>query len=82
MSALRKLAAAAVVLASVQSAEAMDYSYRLYKGRVVIDANGTIEKDEHTRFLDFLKTLPPDVLGKRGNAIVFNSGGGLGACNS
>jgi hypothetical protein len=48
----------------------------------VIDATGPIEKDEHTRFLDFLKTLPPGVLGKRGNAVVFNSGGGLGACSS
>ena len=82
MSALRKLAAAAVVLASVQSAEAMDYSYRLYKGHVTIDANGTIEKDEPTRLLSFIDTLPPDVRGrigkdKKGNAIVFNSGGGL-----
>jgi hypothetical protein len=76
MNALRKLAAMATVVASVQSAEAMDYSYRLYKGRVVIDATGRIEKDEHTRFLDFLKTLPPGVLGKRGNAVVFNSDGG------
>ena len=60
MSALRRLAAAAVVLASVQTAQAMDYSYRLSQDhRLVIVANGYILEDEHTRLLHFSETLSP-----------------------
>ena len=40
MSALRKLAAIAAVLASVRSAEAMSYQYSVDKGRLVIQAAG------------------------------------------
>jgi hypothetical protein len=80
MSAFRKLAAAAAVLASVQSAEAMNYSYRIDKERLVINAAGEIELDEGQRFLNFTIALPAHafhLLESDGKAvIVFNSGGG------
>jgi hypothetical protein len=61
MNALRNLAAAAVVLAWASSAQAMDYSYRLYKGHITIDASGVIEKDEPFHLINFINTLPVDV---------------------
>ena len=77
MSALRKLAAAVVVLASVQSAEAMDYSYSLYKEHLAITATGAIEEGDGHRFELFLKTVPQDLIGQRGNFVFFDSPGGV-----
>ena len=78
----KTLIAALGTIAWASSAQAMDYSYRLYKGHITIDASGVIEKDEPFHLINFIKTLPVDVRAlltdkKSGNAMVFNSGGGL-----
>jgi ATP-dependent protease ClpP protease subunit len=81
MSALRKLAAMAVVLASVQSAEAMDFAVDpAYPDFLVIYATGTIERGDANRFRLFLEALPPDLkrLEDHGSAgVYFDSPGGL-----
>ena len=80
MNAPRKHLAIALIIASVQSAGAMDYSYRMSGQHVVIDAKGQIEPDESTLFLNWTTTLPPEInrlLRQPGNDIVFNSPGGF-----
>jgi hypothetical protein len=76
MSALRKLAVAAAVLASVHSAEAMTYTSHLYKGHLAIIATGTFKKGDAMSFALFLDTLPEDLVSKKGNFVFFNSSGG------
>jgi hypothetical protein len=78
VSALRKLAAVAAVLASVHSAEAMTYQYRVEKGRLVIQAAGVIQPDEGIRFLEFASDRPPPLyaLFKHKGVVVFDSPGG------
>jgi Clp protease len=79
MSALRKLAATAVLLVSAPAAEAMTYQYSVEKGgRLVIQTAGDIEVDEGKRFLEFTDGLPAHLFalfdGKA--TIVFDSRGG------
>jgi hypothetical protein len=71
--------AVALSIAWAAPVQAMDYSYRLDKGHLVIDATGVIEVNDSNRFLAFLNALPPDIFGllnKGGNMVVFNSRGG------
>jgi hypothetical protein len=81
MSALRTLAAVAALLASVQSAEAMDFAVDpAYPDFLVIYATGTIERGNANRFRLFLEALPPDLkrLEDHGSAgVYFDSPGGL-----
>ena len=63
MSALRKLAVAAAILASVHSAEALTYTVDTVDAPslddiVVIFASGSIEQGEANRFWRFLDALP------------------------
>lgn len=77
MSALRKLAAAAVILASVHSAEAMDYSVdRSVDDVLVIFATGSVEKGDAERFRRFLGTMPDKRLSQP-STVLFNSPGGV-----
>ena len=58
VSALRKLAAVAAILALTHAAEAMDYHYDVIKGRLMLRGDGDIEVDEGKRFLAFTADLP------------------------
>ena len=77
VTALRRLAAMAAVVASVQSAEAMDFSVdRSVDNVLVIFATGAIEKGDAERFRRFLVTLPDKRLSQR-STVLFNSPGGV-----
>ena len=78
MSALRKLAAVAAILALTHAAEAMDYHYDVIKGRLMLRGDGDIEVDEGKRFLAFTADLPAHLFAMfDGKAtIVFDSRGG------
>jgi hypothetical protein len=72
----RAIAAALALSISWAPAQAMDFSYRTYKGHVVIDAVGTFEPNDGMKLESFFQTLPPGSIFKLGNAIVFDSNGG------
>jgi hypothetical protein len=57
-------------------AAAMDYSWRSYKDKIVIDASGPIVFDEAKNFIAWVKLSLPEWNGHRATAIVFNSPGG------
>jgi hypothetical protein len=72
-----KLAAAlALSLASVPT-EAMTYTSNVHNGHLAVIATGDIEEGDDDRFEAFLKTLPQDMMGQKGNFVFFNSLGGL-----
>jgi hypothetical protein len=74
------LAAALVATAtSIAPADAMEYSYRVYQNRLVIDAQGDIEANEAVRLSDWFRHLPDriqNLANKSGSAFIFNSPGG------
>ena len=52
---------------------AMDYSWRSYKDKIVIDASGPIVVDEAKNFIAWVEQSRHDWNGRRATAIVFNS---------
>ena len=70
------LSTAALVLASSLPASAMEYSYRVYKKQIVINAPGDIELDEAKTFNRWLKKVAPRWNGRKPTAIIFDSLGG------
>jgi hypothetical protein len=57
-------------------AAAMDYSWRSYKDKIVIDASGPIVVDEAKNFIAWVEQSRREWNGHRATAIVFNSPGG------
>jgi hypothetical protein len=76
VTALVSLSTAALVLASSESASAMNYNYRVYKKQIVINASGDIELDEAKTFSGWLKNVAPRWKGRNPTAIIFDSLGG------
>ena len=70
-----KAAVALSALALASSANAMEYSYRLYHNQVVIDASGQIQFNESQIYANWLSTHP-ELSARRIVSIVFNSAGG------
>ena len=82
MSALRKLAAVAAILALTHAAEAMDYHYDVVKGRLLLRGDGDIEVDEGKRFLAFTADLPAHLFAMfdgKATLVLDSRGGNLAA---
>ena len=75
---MNKFAVAGAIVLSIGSgpATAMDYSWRSYKDKIVIDAVGEIKFDEAKNFTAWVERSRREWNGHRATAIVFNSGGG------
>lgn len=73
---MKKLIGVALALGVCTSAPAMEYSYRLYGGRVVVDAVGEIEYDENALFRAWWHSLPSAIRRAPPIAWVFDSPGG------
>jgi hypothetical protein len=75
---MKKFAVAGAIVLSIGSspATAMDYSWRSYSDKIVIDAVGEIKVDEAKNFIAWVEQSRREWNGHRATAIVFNSGGG------
>src|SRR3984957_366096 len=75
---MNKFAVAGAIVLSIGSgpATAMDYSWRSYSDKIVIDAVGEIKVDEAKNFIAWVEQSRREWNGHRATAIVFNSGGG------
>ena len=75
---MKKLMVAGAILLSIGSgpATAMDYSWRSYSDKIVIDAVGEIKFDEAKNFIAWVEQSRREWNGHRATAIVLNSGGG------
>ena len=75
---MNKFAVAGAIALSIGSgpAIAMDYSWRSYSDKIVIDAVGEIKVDEAKSFIAWVEQSRREWNGHRATAIVFNSGGG------
>jgi hypothetical protein len=75
---MKKLAIAGAIVLSIGSgpATAMDYSWRSYSDKIVIDAVGEIKVDETKNFITWVEQARREWNGRRATAIVLNSGGG------
>ena len=75
---MKKFTVAGAIALSIGSvpATAMDYSWRSYSDKIVIDAVGEIKIDEAKNFIAWVEQSRREWNGRRATAIVFNSGGG------
>jgi hypothetical protein len=75
---MNKFTVAGAVVLSIGSvpATAMDYSWRSYNDKIVIDAVGEIKVDEAKNFTAWVEQSRREWNGHKATAIVFNSGGG------
>jgi hypothetical protein len=75
---MKKFAVAGAISLSIGSvpATAMDYSWRPYNDKIVIDAVGEIKVDEAKNFIAWVEQSRRQWNGHRATAIVLNSGGG------
>jgi hypothetical protein len=75
---VKKFTVAGAIVLSIGSgpATAMDYSWRSYSDKIVIDAVGEIKVDEAKNFIAWVEQSRREWNGHRATAIVFNSGGG------
>jgi hypothetical protein len=75
---MNKFAVAGAIALSIGGgpATAMDYSWRSYKDKIVIDAVGEIEIAEAKNFIAWIEQSRPEWNGRKPTAIVFDSGGG------
>jgi hypothetical protein len=75
---MKKFTVAGAIALSIGSvpATAMDYSWRSYNDKIVIDAVGEIKVDEAKNFIAWIEQSRREWNVHRATAIVFNSGGG------
>ena len=75
---MKKFAIAGAIVLSIGGgpATAMDYSWRSYSDKIVIDAVGEIKVDEAKNFIAWVEQSRREWNGHRATAIVLNSGGG------